>query len=164
MNRDTRMRTFRPTLILLIVFFALSAGSAGAQEKSIGFGFMIGEPTGLSGKVWWDDTMAFDGGVAWSFSNDAELSIHGDAIWHNWRVLMDAFEITRNIQLPLYYGIGGRFTAGDDTRLGIRFVIGTSMIFENAPFDLFLEAAPIMDIAPETVLRAHAAVGVRFWF
>ncbi|MFC1485454.1 hypothetical protein ACFL55_00310 [Candidatus Latescibacterota bacterium] len=158
------MRLFRPILKVFVIIIAFSAGSAGAQDNSIGLGFMIGEPTGLSGKVWWDDTMAFDGGVAWSFTDDTELSLHGDAIWHNWRVLMDAFEITRDIQLPLYYGVGGRLTAGDDTRLGIRFVIGVSMIFEDAPFDLFLEAAPIMDVAPETVLRAHAAVGVRFWF
>ncbi len=164
MNRDARMRLFRPILKTLVVLIAFSAGSAYSQDKSIGLGFMVGEPTGLNGKVWWDDTMAFDGGVAWSFTDETELSLHGDAIWHNWHVLTEAFEITRDIQLPLYYGVGGRLKVGDDTRLGIRFVIGTAMIFEEAPFDLFLEAAPIMDIVPETALRAHAAVGVRFWF
>ena len=158
------MRPFRPTITALLILIALTAGSAYSQDKSTGIGFMVGEPTGLNGKVWWDDILAFDGGVAWSFADETELSLHGDAIWHNWRVLMEAFEITRDIQLPLYYGVGGRLKVGDDNRGGIRFVIGVSMMFEEAPFDLFGEVAPIMDIAPETALRGHAAVGVRFWF
>ncbi len=149
---------------LLVIMFIVSPLSAHAQNRSTGLGIMVGEPTGFNGKVWWDDVIAFDGGIAWSFADEAELSVHGDALWHNNEVLMDAFGITRDVTLPLYVGIGGRLKAGDETRIGVRFVVGASLIFEHAPFDLFFEIAPIMDILPKTELRAHTVIGTRFWF
>lgn len=148
--------------LLIIPAFAAHAQEMG--EKTIGVGLMVGEPTGFSGKVWWDDIVAFDGGLAWSFADDTDISIHGDVLWHNWDVLTEAFEIERDAELPLYYGVGVRLSAGDDSRLGIRFVAGASLVFDEAPLDVFFEIAPIMDVAPETTLRAHTVIGVRVWF
>ena len=150
-------------LVSTVHVFILFAATAAGQE-SFGLGLMVGEPTGFSGKVWHDDVMAFDGGLAWSFSDETDISVHGDVLWHNWRVLAEALDVTRDAQLPLYYGIGGRLKAGDDARFGVRFVLGASLMFDEAPFDVFFEMAPIMDIVPDTTLRAHAALGCRFWF
>lgn len=156
-------RTFM-LLVILCLVPSMAAPSHAQDSQFIGIGIMIGEPTGFNAKVWWDDTWAFDGGLAWSFSGETEVSLHGDLLFHNWNILRDALEITGRAELPLYYGIGGRIKAGDDNVAGVRFPVGVSLMIEEVPFDMFFEIAPIMDIAPETKLRGHGALGLRFWF
>lgn len=134
-----------------------------AADENVGLGIIIGEPTGFTGKMWWNDTVAFDGGLAWSFTDDENFNIHSDVLWHNWNVLQEAFEINTG-RLPLYYGFGGRLKISDDSRLGVRFVIGVSYMFDDAPIDIFGEMAPVMDIAPETTIRMNAGIGARIWF
>lgn len=151
-------------LIVSVFQMLLAPGSPKAQQYEYGAGIMLGEPTGLNGKLWWNDNLAFDAGLAWSFSGGTEVSIHGDVLIHNWNILREAFGITGGTELPLYYGFGGRLKAANKSVLGIRFPIGAALILGDFPFDIFMEIAPIMDVAPKTALRGHAAVGFRFWF
>ena len=150
-----------PILLAMVLTFSF-AGHAPAQGWK-GFGIIVGEPTGISGKIWMNETKAFDGAVAWSFTDETKLHFHADMLYHNWDVLADALEVTKG-RLPLYYGIGGRVRVEDEARVGARFVVGASYIFPDAPFDIFLELAPIMDIIPKTELNANAGIGCRFWF
>ena len=152
------------TALLMTILCLLMSATAWSGEKDYGVGIILGEPTGFSGKLWWDDNIAFDGGLAWSIIGDANIHVHGDVVWHNWSVLEEAFDLDDSARIPLYYGIGGRLKSGEDTRVGMRFVIGAAYIFENAPFDIFLEIAPIMDFAPKTELQLNSAIGARFWF
>jgi len=133
-------------------------------ERDYGLGIIAGEPSGLSGKMWLSDDMAVDCGMAWSFADDASINIHSEVLWHDWHILDDALEIDDTGRLPLYYGVGGRIKAAGETRVGVRFVVGAAFMFNYAPFDVFVELAPIMDLAPKTELRFNAAVGGRFWF
>ncbi|MFC1551044.1 hypothetical protein ACFL6P_00630 [Candidatus Latescibacterota bacterium] len=135
-----------------------------SEEKNIGIGVMLGEPTGFSAKVWRDENVAIDGGVAWSLTDEKHFNVHADYLWHNWDVLDDAFEIDDTGRLPLYYGIGGRLKTESDTRIGIRFVVGSAFEFSYAPFDIFFEIAPVMDIVPKTELDLNIVFGGRFWF
>ena len=150
-------------LIALILAAGLSSQVL-CEAKKYGIGVILGEPSGLSGKMWRDENIAFDCGAAWSLTDDAGFNIHGDMLWHNWKVLDDAFDVDDSSRLPIYYGIGGRLKAGDDTKLGVRFVVGASYIFEYAPFDIFLEIVPVMDVVPKTELDMNASFGGRFWF
>ena len=43
-------------------------------------------------------------------------------------------------------------------------VFGIGYMFEDAPFDLFLEIAPILDLLPSTKMSANAGFGARFFF
>ena len=115
-------------LLTICLLTVILSSTALCQGKNTGIGIILGEPTGFSSKVWWDDNIAFDCGLAWSITDDPDLHIHGDVLWHNWKVLDDYFEIDDSGRLPLYYGIGGRIKAGDDTRVGMRFIIGVSYI------------------------------------
>ncbi len=149
------------------IFFALVLaaviGSSGAyaQQSGFGAGIILGEPTGLSFKGWTSGTNAIDAGIAWSFRNPSSFHFHADYLWHNFSV----FKTTETI--PLYYGIGGRVKIGkdgEDTRFGVRAVIGVDYIFKSAPVDIFLELAPVVDLVPGTDLTANGGLGVRFWF
>ncbi|MHB9031256.1 MAG: hypothetical protein ACYC9O_21010 [Candidatus Latescibacterota bacterium] len=145
-------------------FSILSAALASGQTGSTGVGVIIGEPTGISAKHFLSRRDAIDGALAWSLADDSRLHLHVDYLRHDFRVLQDEFDISEG-QLPLFYGIGGRVRIDeDDSRVGVRFVIGVSYIFEDAPFDTFFEIAPIMDLVPETELNANAGIGFRYWF
>ena len=152
--------------IVCIVTFVIAGvcPQAFGQGKNVGLGIMLGEPTGFSVKVWRDLNTAVDGGIAWSLTDEKHFNVHTDMLWHNWDVLNDAFELDTAGTLPLYYGVGGRLKSEDDTRIGIRFVVGSAFEFSNAPFDIFFEIVPVMDIVPKTELDLNVAIGSRFWF
>ncbi len=153
------MKHVLQVLALAAIALLVQTG-AKSQEKGFGIGIIIGEPTGISMKGWVSQTNAIDGGLAWSFAHETSFHIHADYLWHAFHV----FKTTETI--PLYYGIGGRIKTGrhEDPRIGVRVVGGIEYIFKNAPVDLFLEFAPIVDLAPSTDLDGNAGFGVRFYF
>ncbi|RMG63679.1 MAG: hypothetical protein D6715_10895 [Calditrichaeota bacterium] len=120
---------------------------------------MVGDPTGISGKVWLGPHTALDAGVAWSFRDESAFHLHGDYLFHNFGI----FRVEKGI-LPLYYGIGGRIKLEKDTRIGIRLPVGMNYLFEQSPVDLFLEVVPILELVPATELQFNAAIGVRYFF
>lgn len=147
--------------ILIIIFFSIFTSiNSFSQDHRFGAGIMIGEPTGINVKGWLTKNTALDIGLAWSFVRETSFHIHADYLMHSF----DVFETTENI--PLYYGIGGRIKIGDHdkSRLGFRMVGGINYIFRGAPFDLFLEIAPILDLVPKTELTANGGFGARFFF
>ena len=122
---------------------------------------MIGEPTGATLKYWLNEKMAIDGGIGCSFESDNSLHIHSDVLWHKF----DLFSVGEG-QLPLYFGVGARVKFREDKsdRFGIRAPVGVSYIFEDIPVDVFVEVAPVLDVAPSTRLGFMAGIGARYWF
>jgi len=102
---------------------------------------------------------AFDLGAAWSFQDDGNFHLHVDYLFHNFGY----FDVEKGA-LPFYLGIGGRVRFEDDSRVGIRFVLGLEYFLEDWPFGLFVEVAPIIDLAPETEGDVNGGLGARFYF
>jgi hypothetical protein len=144
-------------LLCLVLGTALSLRS---QDRGFGAGIILGEPTGFSFKGWVSSGNAIDGALAWSFTRDGSFHVHADYLWHSFKV----FQTEERI--PLYYGIGGRIKTEhhDNARVGVRVVVGIGYLFRDAPVDVFMEIAPIVDLAPSTDLEANAGLGARFWF
>ena len=145
-------------LFVLAFSFVVSTASL-AADRTVGVGIILGEPTGISIKKWTGSTTAFDLGLAWSLGGNNEFHIHGDYLWHNYSV----FKVDSG-KLPLYYGIGLRARLATDTQVGVRGVIGLAYIFAEAPIDIFLEIAPVMDLIPGTAFGFNGAIGARFFF
>ncbi|MBD3346933.1 MAG: hypothetical protein GF401_17910 [Chitinivibrionales bacterium] len=124
-------------------------------------GVIVGEPTGLSIKQWVSSKGAFDGAAAWSFAGGDFLHIHADYLIHNHRFI----KVTRG-SLPLYMGLGGviRIAGAGKAHVGARIPFGMSYLFEGAPLDLFLEIAPIFELAPATQFDMSGGLGLRFTF
>lgn len=141
--------------LLTVMVFAGSAASQGA----FGLGVIVGEPTGVSAKIWMSDRSAVDMGAAWSFSDEAALHLHADFLLHNFDLIS-----VENGRLPIHFGIGGRVKFEDDSKIGIRIPVGLTYIFDGAPVDIFVEAVPIVDLAPDTEFDVNAAIGARFYF
>lgn len=147
----------------------LAAGAARAQDD-FGIGVILAEPTGLSAKLWLNENEAIDAAAAWSFSDYSSFQFHADYLMHR-------FDLFRNVDTTvgrpaLYFGAGGRLKLGEDNgrgndaddRLGVRVPVGMTYLFAQAPFDVFGEVVPVLDIAPDTELDFNAAIGGRFYF
>lgn len=146
-------------LIVLAEFetSSLYAQSASDHTKKFGVGIMLGEPSGVTVKNWFNHRSAFDIGAAWSLTGRNEaLHLHADYLLHSW--------FPENNGLAFYYGIGGRVIFSDNPTVGVRIPFGLTYVFDSAPFDLFVEAAPIIDIAPDVEFAGNGAVGIRYYF
>jgi hypothetical protein len=148
----------RATLLVtgLIVLVLATSAVAG----NVGIGVMAGEPTGLSLKVWSGSRTALDAAAGWSIGEPDWIYVHGDYLWHRYE--LDVEEGS----LPFYFGIGARvlLREGHDSKVGVRVPLGLDYLFENHQFDIFIEVAPIIDLAPDTDFDVSGGVGVRYYF
>ncbi len=150
----------RLTILAPIVVWMLGVPDVSlGQEKGLGLGVIIGEPTGISAKAWVSEKGAIDAGVAWSFREKGKFHLHADHLWHFPR------KIRTSERFVLYAGVGGRLAVGrGDGIFGIRIPLGVVWWPHRAPLDVFLELAPIVDLIEETELSANGGIGVRFFF
>lgn len=148
------------SVVIFILVVLFSCGTAIAQEKGLGLGIIVGEPTGVSFKKWTTDTTAIDGAAAWSFSKKDVLYLHVDYVVHNFGL----FKVEKG-KPPLYYGIGGRIKIiKDKTTVAVRIPVGINYIFEQAPLDIFFEFVPLLDLVPSTDFGLKGAIGIRYYF
>lgn len=139
-----------------------SNDSYSSHAGKFGAGATFGEPIGADVKYWFNEKMAIDGAIGYSFHPDTVLYLHSDILWHAFHI----FPVSQG-QLPLYFGVGGlaRFKTDDNpNQVGIRAPVGISYMFENAPVDIFMEVAPTLDIAPGVRGEVTGGIGVRYWF
>jgi hypothetical protein len=157
-------------VIALCLF--LSVRGAIAQDRGFGIGIILGEPTGISAKLWTSPVNAFDFGLGWSIGGDrigkykgnydggSRVHFHMDYLWHS-------FEATHlSQQFPLYYGFGGRFNsgAGYDASVAVRGVFGVAWLPHNTPIDVFLELVPSLQLTSTTGFGLDAGIGARYFF
>jgi hypothetical protein len=147
---------------LTLLFLLLSSpviGAGNAQERGVGVGVILGEPTGLSAKFWTGSGSAIDLGLAYSFRSKGHFHIHMDYLLHF------PYTIQSTERVPLYAGLGGRLAAGSGRGVfGLRLVGGIAYWPRSTPLEFFLELAPIVDLAPATELSANGGIGARFYF
>jgi hypothetical protein len=145
----------RITLVMFI-FLAFTINS-NAQGK-YGLGIIVGEPTGISGKMKISSENAFDAAIGWSFNKYSALHLHADYLYNVVKLGQD---------FPLYVGVGGRIkmsNGNDDSRLGARFPVGVVYQPSSKPFDIFIETVPMLNLTPKTDFDWNAAAGVRYYF
>jgi len=147
--------------ILVGVAVLVSGTETQAAGGNFGLGIIVGEPTGLSGKLFVSNTNAIDGAVAWSFGNDTEFHLQMDYLYHFRSVIK-----VNTGKMPLFAGLGGRFKFRDgaDNKFGARIPVGLAYHFADAPFDIFVELVPVLELTPSTDFVMEGAIGGRFYF
>ncbi len=147
----------------LTVLFGF-CGQALAEGSGLGLGIILGEPTGVSAKLWLSGAVAVDAAAGWAFLNRHNnynyIHLHGD-ILHHYFLPVPAGE------LPLYYGIGARVRLASDeekVRLGVRVPVGLEYLFEPVPLGCFFELVPLLDLIPETQFGVNGGLGIRYYF
>lgn len=159
-------------IICLCLLFLTSAVTTTAQKRPFGLGVIIGEPSGLSAKLWLSSATAFDFGLGWSiggdrlrnnyddYNGDSRVHVHMDYLWH-WFNAIHSSE-----RFPLYTGIGGRINtgAGYKSSAAARGVFGILWLPHQSPFDIFLEIVPSLEVVPSTGFGIDAGLGARYFF
>lgn len=157
----------------IIIFSILCAAQVSfSQYRPFGLGVMVGEPTGLSAKLWTSPVTAFDFGLGWSVHGDRignydvgynggnRTHFHVDYLWHSF----DAIQSTE--RFPLYYGIGGRLNNGGGytSSFAVRGVFGIAWIPRPAPVDIFFELVPTLQLTSSSGFGIDAGFGARYYF
>ena len=172
-------------LIALFALSVLTIGLAAAQNQrdKFGLGIILGNPSGLSAKIpsgnnsinailgynahggpYWGERDCPGPGPANCY-DDGSLYLGADYIFYNYNLI----HVSQG-RLPLYYGPGLNATfwnapAGrDDVRIGFRIAVGLEYQFASAPFDIFFEIAPGINLVPNTAGYVSAGLGTRFFF
>lgn len=153
----------RKRFVWVVVGIALlvSGTKANAAGGNFGLGIIVGEPTGISGKLFVSNTNALDAAAAWSFGSNTEFHLQMDYLFHFRSVIK-----VKSGKAPLFAGIGGRFKfrEGADNKFGVRIPVGIAYHFATAPFDIFAELVPVLELSPSTEFVMEGAIGARFYF
>lgn len=148
--------------VIVLAFMILSSVEALASEgDNLGFGVILGEPTGITGKYFLSDESAIDAGAGWETSGDDRIHVYADYLYH----INDLFDVGKG-SLPLFFGAGLRFISiqDDDDELGIRLPVGLEYVFPKLPIRIFGEVVPVLDLTPDTEFDLDAGVGIRYFF
>lgn len=144
--------------LLFILFMACASFQAFAQDNGFGLGIIVGEPTGLSAKVWTTEHTALDAAMAWSFAGNGFLRLHSDLLIHRYLISVEKG------RLPVYFGLGAKLGFSSNLEFGVRFPLGIAYQFESAPFEAFLEVVPVFSLIPETAVHMDGGLGFRYYF
>jgi hypothetical protein len=155
------MRKVKYKIAVLGILISACLNQPAYAQHDFGLGIIVGEPTGLSGKLWLSQNSAIDGAAAWSFEGEDAFHLHMDYLLHSFNVIK-----VDEGKLPIYYGIGGRikFEEEDNARVGLRIPVGLEYIFTGERVDFFLEVVPLLDLVPDTDFSLNGGIGVRYFF
>jgi hypothetical protein len=162
----------RPTICTLVGVAVLATSGAARAEDiekgSFGIGLIIGEPTGVSARLYLKDDQAVQAAVGSAFVGGG-LQVHADYCFHPW-ILSERDTYT----MPVYFGPGARLIRYDDGRddhfyaLGLRAVAGAVFDFKNVPLDVFLEIAGVAEYGfaddEGFGLSLNGGAGIRYYF
>ena len=146
----------------------------GTDKGNFGVGIILGEPTGITAKLYLKDDVAVQGAVGSAFVGGG-LQVHADYVFHPY-----ILQSRPSFVLPFYVGPGVRlidYTSGRDDSsgnstsafaLGVRGVAGLLFDFKNVPLDAFAEVAGVFEYEFRTgagfALRLNFGGGVRYYF
>jgi hypothetical protein len=165
------IRHFVCTCVLLV---GVATGYAqGPKGKDFGFGLVLGDPTGLTAKLWTNKENAFAFSLGRSYFGSPRIQV--DYLWH-----FDAFQSSvvkmyagpglglgfgRESHGFWYKGSKGRwyYRDSDDFGLAMRAVVGINIIPKRTPLEIFVEFGPNVGILPSFGTGIDAGAGIRFY-
>lgn len=171
----------QPKTILLFVVIVLSVGAplwGQANEEAeevdrirlgrlsegpsiFGAGVVVGEPTGITAKLWYTETgFGLAAAAAWKLSEDAAFHLLIDALFH-----IALIETEGGRYIVPFVGAGITNRLSDDVRIGLRVPVGLSLLpLRTFPIEFFAQIAPGVGLLPETDADLEFGLGARFYF
>ena len=138
-----------------------------ADDSGFGIGFILGSPTGVTGRVMLTDATAIDAGIG-----DAE----GDGFYIYTDYKVDIYSFPDIEYLWLFSGVGFGFHKYkknfdnpqkddiDENRTEIRVPFGIAYDFGKLPFGVFFEFIPALQISPDVDFHFRGVLGARYYF
>ncbi len=154
------MRRLLVAVLLLTVGF--QARGASSDRGKLGFGVVLGAPTGFSMKYWETQRVAYQGSIGGMWNGG--LTIGGDYLIHE--------RVFRNQEFPFYYGpgvflgsagLGGPDYSRSKLAIGVRCAFGVDFTPREYPFDVSCELAPALLLTPNVGVGVQLSVAFRFY-
>ncbi|MEO7734450.1 MAG: hypothetical protein ABIY55_26075 [Kofleriaceae bacterium] len=140
----------------------------GADKGALGIGIILGEPTGITAKLYLKDDQAVQAALGSAFVGGG-LQISADYVFHPY-----ILQSRPSFVLPVYFGPGVRLIDYDNGRDSSTFAIGARLVggllfdFKNVPLDAFVEVAGVLEYefkdGKGAQLGLNAGAGVRYYF
>ena len=145
--------------VLVLIVLYLSGPIYGAEKQKrggqLGVGVVLGDPTGIAGKLRLRGNRAIDGLAAWSIGRD-RFFVHSHYLYHFQETLEDE-------QFVFYLGPGGYARLGGaKDRLGVSGNFG--LAYNVDQFEIFLEISPKVSIIPDTDGDLTGGLGFHYYF
>lgn len=160
------------SLILILLISISESKSFSPKNKTFGFGIMLGEPTGLTAKLWVDKEQAIAFGLGNSYLGAFRLG--ADYLFH-----FDAFN-SRIVNmyagpgLAVGFGESGGwwyhnknkywYKENDEIGFGVRGVFGINIVPKRTPLEIFGEVGVLIGMVPATRADVEGSIGIRFYF
>ncbi len=144
------------------------SSSRGEDKGTIGVGIILGEPTGITAKLYLQDDQAIQVAAGGAFVGGG-LQLHADYVFHPY-----ILQSKESFVMPFYVGPGLRaiqYSSGRDDKsfaFGLRAVAGLLFDFKNVPLDAFVEVAGVLEYefkdGEGVGIALNAGAGVRYYF
>jgi hypothetical protein len=157
--------------VLAVVLGLSRVASAGdpahpTDKGTFGIGLVLGEPTGITAKLYLDDDTAIQGAVGINFYGSG-VQANAEYLWHPW-IVQDRDLLV----MPIYLGPGLRAVdyggRGVDSHfaMGLRAVVGLLFDFKEQPLDAFVELGGVVeyDFTNGWGPGLNIGAGVRYYF
>lgn len=155
---------------ILFIFLSLTV-----KADNLGFGFILGNPTAITGQ--WVQSKETSYQAGFSFSYDDSFLVFADRLFH----MPGTFKTTEQFinELVPYVGIGGALAVTTKDRrtqdgyfdkdegsvgLGVRVPIGIEWKNSDPNISVYFEIAPGISIFPETSAQFMGGLGLRYFF
>lgn len=142
-------------------------GGRAGDKGTFGIGLIIGEPTGICGKLYVADDQAIQAAAGGAFVGGG-IQVHADYVFHPY-----ILQTRDSFVLATYVGPGARLIQYQNGRddnffaLGLRAVGGLLFDFQN-PLDAFVEIAAVFEFGfrdgEGAGITLNAGAGLRYYF
>ncbi|MCI0633270.1 MAG: hypothetical protein L0206_05045 [Actinobacteria bacterium] len=140
------------------------------SDRAFGLGIQLGEPSGITGKVYLDGRSSAIDFLVGSYYDDGFVGdVYLQAAYH-----IHIVELTSGggVTIPFRAGIGGFFNSGywrfddsvQDVVFGARVPIGLDFDLEKAPVQFYLEVALDVAVIPFVGIGGDGGLGARYYF
>lgn len=149
--------------ILLPCIFVLMFATIASAANNIGAGFILGDPSGLTAKIFMGKSDAIDIGIGEAAD---DLYIYADYLRH----FLGVFPIN---ELVFYLGVGAGFhdwekdrknDHEEENRIDVRIPVGLEYTFTKVPVGIFIELVPALRIIPDVDFDIRGGLGARYYF
>lgn len=140
----------------------------GTDKGTFGVGIILGEPLGISAKLYLKDDQAIQAAIGSAFIGGG-VQVNADYVFHPY-----ILQSRDSFVLPVYFGPGVRVMDymdgrdNNDLALGLRVVGGLLFDFRDVPLDAFIEVAGVLEYKfgddGGGQLALNAGAGVRYYF
>lgn len=150
--------------LLVVAACAMAATPVQAQRVpgALGIGGQVGDPSGVTLKVYNPNRLSYDFLAAWDLDDFFFLNLHG--------LYERPLELENTSGLEYFFGPGGYVgvkdrPAGrdDDVVFGISGRLGINIPLENR-FEFYAQITPRINLVPDTDGDLGGGLGVRYYF